>query len=88
MAAAAGLPLVPPEQRDPRRTTTYGVGELLQHAVGDGVREIIVGLGGSATNDGGAGAMQALGVRFFDADGAELPCRTNRRGDLARLASH
>ena len=73
MAQAAGLGLVPPEQRDPRRTTTYGVGELLRAAGESGVQEIIVGLGGSATNDGGAGAMQALGVRFLDASGRSLP---------------
>ena len=73
MAQAAGLGLVPTDQRDPRRTTTYGVGELLRAAVETGVQEIIVGLGGSATNDGGAGAMQALGVRFLDESGQPLP---------------
>lgn len=67
MAACAGLPLVG-EDRDPRRTTTYGVGQLLAHAAGRS-RKIIVGLGGSATNDGGAGAMAALGVRFLGEDG-------------------
>ncbi len=73
MAAAAGLGLVPEMQRDPRRTTTYGVGELLLAAANSGARELIVGLGGSATNDGGAGAMQALGVRFSDSAGRVLP---------------
>jgi len=65
MAAAAGLPLVPPAPRDPRQTTTYGVGELLLLAAQSGAKRIIIGLGGSATNDGGAGAMQALGVKFY-----------------------
>lgn len=73
MAEAAGLGLVPTDRRDPRRATTYGVGELLSAAAGAGVSEIIVGLGGSATNDGGAGAMQALGVHFLDAAGKDLP---------------
>ncbi len=85
MAAAAGLPLVPPDRRDPRHTTTWGVGELLRQAVGGGANRIIVGLGGSATNDGGAGAMQALGVRFLDAAGMSLP-KPITGGDLASLA--
>lgn len=73
MAAAAGLVLVPEAARDPRITTTYGVGELIRAALGAGSRRIIVGLGGSATNDGGAGMAQALGARLLDADGRELP---------------
>lgn len=85
MAAAAGLPLVPPDRRDPRRTTTYGVGELLRQALDSGAKRIIIGLGGSATNDGGAGAMQALGARFWDAAGRPLPDPLTG-GDLARLA--
>ena len=85
MAVAAGLLLVPADRRDPRGTTTYGVGELLQAAVGTGVAQIIIGLGGSATNDGGAGAMQALGVRFLDEAGRSLPVPITG-GDLARLA--
>ncbi len=85
MAMAAGLTLVPAGQRDPHRTTTFGVGELLRLAGASGARRVVVGLGGSATNDGGAGAMQALGVRFLDAQGAPLP--TPLAGaDLARLA--
>src|SRR5881296_1849351 len=60
MAKAAGLALVPADKRDPRVTTTYGVGELLQHAYEAGARHFIVGIGGSATNDGGAGMAQAL----------------------------
>ena len=73
MAAAAGLPLVPAERRDPRITSTYGVGELVRDALGRGCRDITVALGGSATNDGGMGMMSALGVRFLDASGRELP---------------
>ena len=73
MAAAAGLPLVPPDQRDPARATTRGVGELLLAALDAGCHQIILGLGGSATNDGGAGMAQALGARLLDAAGHELP---------------
>lgn len=73
MAAAAGLPLVPPHQRDPARATTRGVGELLLVALDAGCRQIILGLGGSATNDGGAGMAQALGARLLDAAGHDLP---------------
>ena len=68
MAAAAGLPLVG-DRRDPSRTTTYGLGELLIHAAGRGAGRLILGLGGSATNDGGCGAAAAAGVRFYDRSG-------------------
>ncbi|HET9848118.1 MAG TPA: glycerate kinase [Candidatus Dormibacteraeota bacterium] len=73
MAKAAGLRLLPPARRDPRITTTYGVGELLQHAFDAGARHFIVGIGGSATNDGGAGMAQALGYHLLDDSGHELP---------------
>ena len=72
MAAASGLPLVPPERRDPRITTTYGTGELVRAALDAGLPKVVVGIGGSATNDGGAGFARALGVRFLDAAGREL----------------
>ncbi len=72
MAAASGLPLVAPEERDPSKTTTYGTGEMIRDAVGRGCREFLVGIGGSATNDAGLGMMQALGYKFFDRDGIEL----------------
>lgn len=85
MAQAAGLGVVPTAQRDPRRTTTFGVGELLREAAGAGVREIIVGLGGSATNDGGAGAMTALGAGFLDADDQPLPPGGAALARLARI---
>ena len=69
MAAAAGLPLVDDAAKDPSRTTTYGVGELMRRALERGAKRIILGLGGSATNDGGCGAAAALGARFLDANG-------------------
>jgi glycerate kinase len=72
MAACAGLPLVPPERRDPRITTTYGVGELIRHALDAGCRHFLIGVGGSATNDGGAGMAQALGIQLTDASGQEI----------------
>ena len=68
MAAAAGLPMAG-DRLDPSRTTTYGVGQLLLHAVEHGAAHLVLGLGGSATNDGGCGAAAALGVRFLDAAG-------------------
>jgi glycerate kinase len=69
MAEASGLPLVPKDQRDPLRATTFGTGELVTDAINRGVKEIIIGIGGSATNDAGAGMAQALGVRFHNARG-------------------
>lgn len=72
MAAASGLPLVPKDKRDPRFTTTYGTGELIKAALDAGLRKIIIGIGGSATNDGGTGMARALGVRFLDGDGREV----------------
>lgn len=73
MAAASGLPLLPLAQRDPRHTATFGTGQLVRHALDAGLRKFIVGIGGSATNDGGAGFARALGVAFFDAQGRQLP---------------
>lgn len=72
MAAASGLPLVPPAERDPGRATTRGTGELIRAALDRGCRKLIIGIGGSATNDGGAGMAQALGVSFKDKQGREL----------------
>ena len=71
-AEAAGLVLVPREERDPGRATTYGVGELMRAALERGARDIIVGVGGTATNDGGAGAAQALGYRLVGTGGMAL----------------
>jgi len=73
MASASGLPLVPKENRDPRITSTYGTGELMKAALDAGLRKLVVGIGGSATNDGGTGMARALGVRFLDAEGRDLP---------------
>lgn len=73
MAAASGLALVPKEKRDPRITTTFGTGELILAALKQGCTRIIMGIGGSATNDGGAGMLQALGYSFLDEQGKELP---------------
>lgn len=72
MAAASGLPLLSEEERNPLKTTTYGTGEMIADALGRGCRKILMGIGGSATNDAGVGMMQALGFRFFDAAGEEL----------------
>lgn len=72
MAAASGLELVPPDERDVLRASTFGVGQLISSALDRGAEEILIGLGGSATNDGGAGMLTALGASFVDADGAAL----------------
>ena len=85
MAKAAGLALLPQDKRDPRVTTTYGVGELLQQAYEGGARHFIVGIGGSATNDGGAGMAQALGYHLLDAQGHELPPGGLALQNLARI---
>lgn len=71
MAAAAGLPMVG-TRKNPGQTTTYGVGQLIAHAVEHGCREILLGLGGSATNDGGCGCAAALGVKFYNRQGEEF----------------
>jgi glycerate kinase len=73
MAAASGLPLLRDDERDPRITSTRGTGELILAAAASGAQRIIIGIGGSATNDGGAGMARAFGYRFLGADGAELP---------------
>lgn len=73
MAAAAGLPLVPPEKRNPMFTTTFGVGQLIEDAIRRGCRSFLVGIGGSATNDGGTGMLSALGFRFLDERGDPIP---------------
>jgi glycerate 2-kinase len=73
MAAASGLPLVRPELRNPMIATTQGTGELIKSALDRGAKKIILGIGGSATVDGGAGAVQALGVKLLDENGSEIP---------------
>ncbi len=72
MAQASGLELLEAEERNPLFTTTYGVGELIKDALEHQVKKIIIGLGGSATNDGGAGMLQALGAKFYDSSGNTL----------------
>ena len=73
MATAAGITLVSGEERNPLKTTTYGVGEMILDAIRKGCRRFIVGIGGSATNDGGIGMLQAMGYDFLDADGQAIP---------------
>lgn len=85
MAAAAGLPLVPEGQRDPMHTTTYGVGEMIRDAVAKGCERFIVGIGGSVTNDGGIGMLQALGFSCLDANGHEVPYGAEGLGVLERI---
>ncbi|MCM8900748.1 glycerate kinase [Caldicoprobacter algeriensis] len=72
MAQASGLPLIPAGKRDPLNATTYGTGEIIKSALDEGIRDFIIGIGGSATNDGGIGAAQALGVKFLDRWGKEV----------------
>lgn len=72
MAATSGLPMLNADERNPLITTTYGVGELILDALDRGCREFVIGLGGSATNDGGVGMLQALGCHFYDRKGKEL----------------
>lgn len=72
MAAASGLHLVPMDKRDPCQTTSFGTGELIKKALDLGVQHIILGIGGSATNDGGAGMLQALGLRLLDKNGQSI----------------
>ena len=77
MSAAAGITLVNESDRNPLHTTTYGVGELIRDAIKKGCRKFIVGIGGSATNDGGIGMLEALGYGFLDADGKQVPYGAN-----------
>lgn len=72
MAQASGLPLIAPAERNPLLTTTYGTGEMIKAALDEGIREFIIGIGGSATNDGGIGAAQALGIQFLNSKGKEV----------------
>jgi glycerate kinase len=83
MAAASGLPLLGEDERDPRITSTHGTGELILAAAASGAQRIVIGIGGSATNDGGAGMARAFGYRFFDESGAEL---SEGGGALVHLA--
>lgn len=84
MAACAGLPLVE-DRKDPGKTTTYGVGQLILDAAGKGVKKIIVGLGGSSTNDGGCGAASAVGVKFFNDKGKEFVPTGGTTSEITRI---
>jgi glycerate kinase len=72
MASASGLPLITEKERDPLKTTTYGTGQLIKDALDKGCRKLIIGLGGSATNDAGSGMIQALGARLLDKNGDDI----------------
>lgn len=85
MAAAAGLEHTPPDQRDPLRASSVGVGQLMRAALDAGAQRIILGLGGSSTNDGGAGLLGALGVRFLDQAGQDLALGGAALADLDRI---
>jgi glycerate kinase len=85
MASASGLPLVPKERRDPRITSTFGTGQLMRAALDAGLRKLVVGIGGSATNDGGTGMARALGARFLDGEGKDLPEGGSALARLARI---
>jgi glycerate kinase len=87
LASAAGLAQVPLPQRDPTRTTTFGVGRMIAQALDAGAKRVLVGIGGSATHDMGAGLAQALGVRFLDRSGHTIvePMTGGRLGDVARI---
>jgi glycerate kinase len=87
LASASGLTLILPERRDPRKTSTYGFGQLLEAVRHAGVEDLIAGIGGSATNDGGAGMAQALGYRLLDAAGEDLPRGGAALARLARIDS-
>lgn len=85
MSAAAGITLVPEKQRDPMVTTTYGVGEMILDAVARGCRQFVVGIGGSATNDGGTGMLSALGYEFLDDNGRKIAPGAAGLAELAEI---
>ncbi|MEB8288572.1 glycerate kinase [Klebsiella michiganensis] len=85
MAAASGLESVPPARRNPLLTTSWGTGELIRHALDAGVTQIIIGIGGSATNDGGAGMVQALGAKLLTKDNQQIAAGGRALESLARI---
>ena len=86
MAAASGLPLLQPQERNPWLTSTYGTGEMIMDAIARGCRKFLVGIGGSATNDAGTGMLQAMGFRFYDANGEMIDhCTGGRMQDIVRI---
>lgn len=86
-ANACGLTLLAPNERNPMFTSSFGVGELIRSAINNGAERLIIGIGGSATNDGGAGMLQALGVEFFDKNGQILASGGGALATLARIDS-
>jgi glycerate kinase len=88
MAAASGLPLLRPEERDPRITSTRGTGELMLEAAMSGASRVVIGIGGSATNDGGSGMARAIGFRFLDREGSDLPEGGAALARLHRIEGH
>ncbi len=85
MAAASGLTLLKPEERDPMKTTTFGTGMMIKDAMDLGCRKFIIGIGGSATNDGGIGCLQALGYNMLDAEGRQVPFGAQGCAELFRI---
>ena len=85
MSDAAGITLVPDQERNPMNTTTYGVGEVIKDAIGKGCRRFIVGIGGSATNDGGIGMLQALGYGMLNANGSQVAFGAQGLEELAEI---
>ncbi len=85
MASSSGLPFVPSEKRNPLYTTSYGVGDMIKDAIKRGCREFIIGLGGSATNDGGVGMLQSLGFKFLDKEGKEVERGGKYVADIADI---
>lgn len=85
MSAAAGITLVPEAERNPLHTTTYGVGEMIADAIERGCRKFLVGIGGSATNDGGIGMLQALGFGFLSKEGKQVPYGAKGLSELVRI---
>ena len=85
LASASGLSRLAPDERDALAASTFGTGQVIAAAIGLGVRDLVLGLGGSATTDGGSGLLTALGARFLDADGRELPPGGGGLAQLARI---
>ena len=88
ISAAAGIALLKEEERNPKITSTYGVGQLIKDAILHGCRDFIIGIGGSATNDGGVGMLQALGFEFFDTHGNSIPRGAEGLSKIAHIHTH
>ncbi len=87
MASASGITLITAEERNPKEATTYGVGQMIKDAISKGCRNFIVGIGGSATNDGGVGMLQALGFEFFDKDGKKVGLGGKVLSEIERISN-